>query len=114
MTEQELLVDLLDSWNKPVVLVDTNHTIVYVNGPARSTFAKWGDIVGNSIFHCHNEQSCQIIRDVFEKLEAGQEEVLIADNDRHRVYMRSVRDKDGKLIGYFERYDPPGDNRGHR
>jgi len=107
MNEADLLRCLLDSWNKPVVLVDTNHIIVYVNEPARSTYAKWGDILGKSIFHCHNEQSCKIIREVFEKLSTGQDEVQIAGNERHRVYMRAVRDKDGKLVGYFERYDPP-------
>lgn len=107
MKGTDLLIDLLDSWNKPVVLVDTNHTIVYVNEPARNTYATWGDIIGKSIFHCHNEQSCRIIRDVFGKLKSGLEEVLIVDNERHRVYMRAVRDKDGTLIGYFERYDPP-------
>jgi DUF438 domain-containing protein len=107
MSETDLLLKLLDSWNKPIVLVDTNHTIVYVNEPARKNFAKWGDIVGRSIFHCHNEQSSRIIREVFEELENGLEEVLIADNERHRVYMRAVRDKDGKLVGYCERYDPP-------
>ncbi len=107
MTDKDLLLNLLDSWNKPVVLVDTNHTIVYVNEPGRKNYAKWGDIVGKSIFHCHNEQSCQIIREVCKELENGREEVLIADNERHRVYMRAVRDKDGKLVGYYERYDPP-------
>jgi len=107
MNEADILAQLLDSWNKPVVLVDTNHTIVYMNAPAGKSFAKWGDIVGKSIFHCHNEQSSRIIRDVFEKLEMGQDEVLIADNERHRVYMRAVRDRGGRLIGYFERYDPP-------
>jgi nitrogen-specific signal transduction histidine kinase len=107
MKEADILAHLLDSWNKPVVLVDTNHTIVYMNAPARVSFAKWGEIVGKSIFHCHNEQSSRIIRDVFEKLEKGQDEVLIADNERHRVYMRAVRDRDGRLVGYYERYDPP-------
>lgn len=107
MKETDILVHLLDSWNKPVVLVDTNHTIVYVNEPARKSFAKWGDILGKSIFHCHNEQSCRRIREVFAELLHGRDEVLIADNERHRVYVRGVRDQDGNLIGYFERYDPP-------
>lgn len=107
MKKMDILVHLLDSWNKPVVLVDTNHTIVYVNEPARKSFAKWGDILGKSIFHCHNEQSCRTIREVFAELLNGRDEVLIADNERHRVYMRGVRDQEGSLIGYFERYDPP-------
>jgi hypothetical protein len=32
---------------------------------------------------------------------------LITDSPKHRIYMRAVRDADGKLIGYYERYEPP-------
>ena len=32
---------------------------------------------------------------------------MITDSPKHRVYMRAVRDEDGKVIGYYERYDPP-------
>jgi DUF438 domain-containing protein len=107
MNENEIMKCILDSWNKPVVFVDTDHVIVYMNEPARKNYAKWGDVIGKSIFHCHNEQSCRTIREVFMELEKGAEEVMITNSEKHRVYMRSVRDKNGKLLGYFERYEPP-------
>ncbi len=107
MNSIDVLVNILDSWNKPLVYVDTNHIIVYMNTLARSHYAKWGDVIGKSIFGCHNDQSSQGIKDAFEKLENGDEEVLLTNNEKHRVYMRSVRDKDGILLGYFERYEPP-------
>ena len=34
-------------------------------------------------------------------------EPLLAADDRWRVYMRAMRDADGELLGYFERYEPP-------
>jgi DUF438 domain-containing protein len=104
---EELLSDILDSWNKPVVYVDTDHIIRYMNEPAKKNYAKWGDILGKSIFHCHNDRSCRIIESSLELLRQGVDEILITDNEKHRVYMRGVRNRDGRLTGYFERYDPP-------
>ena len=102
----KLLSSILDSWHKPVVFVDADHIIRYMNAPARTHYAKWGDVIGKDIFHCHNEKSCQIIRESFQKLQNGEEEVLITSSEKHRVYMRAVRD-DGHLIGYYERYELP-------
>jgi DUF438 domain-containing protein len=107
MDKEKILSLILDSWNKPVVFVDTNHIIRYMNLPAKKHYSKWGDAIGKSIFDCHNENSCKIIKDVFVKLQDGSEEVLFTDNEKHRVYMRSVRGENGELIGYYERYDPP-------
>jgi len=98
---------ILDNWNKPVVFADTQHIIRYMNKPARLHYAKWGDIIGKSLFDCHNETSCRIIKECFPRLVAGAEEVLFTDNEKHRVYLRAVRDASGNLAGYCERYEPP-------
>ena len=103
----DILSHILNSWNKPIVFVDTNHIIRYMNTPAKIHYAKWGDIIGKSIFHCHNDNSSQIIKDAFTKLVNGQEEILLVNTEKHRVYIRSVRDENAKLVGYCERYDPP-------
>ncbi len=104
-----MLANLLDSWNKPVVFVDTNHIIRYMNKPAKIKYGKWGDVIGKSIFDCHKKTSCMIIKDAFLKLQKGEEEVLFTDNEKHRVYMRSIRDENGNLTGYCETYEPPAD-----
>lgn len=106
MEQLALLTFLLDSWKEGVVFVDTKHVIRYLNSAAKKQQAKWGDIVGKSIFDCHNANSCKIIRDCFVRLQNGEEEILFADHPDHRVYMRGVRDSKGKLIGYYERYEP--------
>ena len=105
--DDRLLERIFDSWNKPVVFVDSDHVIRYMNRPARRTYARWGDVIGKSLFHCHNETSCRKIREAWEEILAGAREVLITDSAKHRVYMRAVRDEEGALIGYYERYDPP-------
>jgi hypothetical protein len=38
-------------------------------------------------------------------MHAGEEERLITDNKKHRIYMRAVRDQDGRVLGYYERYE---------
>jgi hypothetical protein len=40
-------------------------------------------------------------------MRAGLAERLITDNEKHRIYMRAVRDGSGRLLGYYERYEPP-------
>ena len=107
MEQPKLLALIFDSWNESIVFVDTNHIIQYMNSPARMHYAKWGNILGKSIFDCHNADSCQMISDCFMRLQSGEEEVLFANNEKHRVYMRGVHDTNGKLIGYYERYEPP-------
>ena len=102
----ELLALILDSLNDAIVFVDTNHVIRYLNAAGKKQQAKWGNIIGKSLFDCHNANSCQIIRDCFARLQNGEEEVLFAENQKRRVYVRSVRDKEGNLIGYYERYEP--------
>jgi DUF438 domain-containing protein len=107
MEQLELLKLIFDSWNESIVFVDTNHIIRYMNAPAKVHYAKWGDVLGKSIFDCHNPDSCKIIRDCFVRLQNGENDILFADNEKHLVYMRAVRDTKDKLVGYYERYEPP-------
>jgi DUF438 domain-containing protein len=107
MKKEQILSLILDNWNKPIVFVDTNHIIQYMNLPAKKHYSKWGDVIGKNIFDCHNENSRKIINDIFMQLEDGAEEILFTDNEKHRVYMRGVHDEDGNLLGYYERYEPP-------
>ncbi len=106
--KKELLENFLNSLKDPFVFVDTDHVIRYMNKAAINTFKKGASHLGESIFACHNDHSCQIIREIFVKMQEGLEEQLITDNERFRIFMRAVRDSSGKLLGYYERYEPPG------
>ncbi len=46
--------------------------------------------------------------EILAAFQTGEDERLITDNAKHRIYMRAVRDPVGKLLGYYERYEPPG------
>lgn len=105
INDATMLARLLDSLKDPFVFVDTDHFIRYLNKVA---LERHGDkLKGTSIFDCHNERSNKMIREIFAKMADGLEEEIITDDEKHRIYMRAVRDEKGKLIGYYERYEPP-------
>ena len=107
MIDAPLMADILESLKDPFVYVDTDHVIRYMNKAAIHHYEEGADLIGRSVFDCHNERSCRLMKDIFAAFQAGEEERLITDNDRHRVYMRAVRDTNGQLRGYYERYEPP-------
>jgi PAS domain S-box-containing protein len=107
---ESLLEAFIESMGQPFVFVDTGHTIRYVSRTAESHYGmEKSELLGKSIFDCHNPESCRVIREVFTALEQGEEERLITDNARHRIWMRAVRGPDAELLGYFERYERPAD-----
>jgi len=98
---------LLDSLKDPFVFCDTSHVIRYMNRAAVERYAGKPAEIGRSIFDCHNDESNLQIAQVADTLALGEDEVLITDDERHRIYMRAVRDAEGTLLGYYERYEPP-------
>jgi hypothetical protein len=98
---------ILDSFKDPFVFVDLDHVIRYMNKAALRHYDEGAALIGCSIFDCHNEQSGKTIHEVFDALHKGEEERLITDDEKHRIFMRAVRDANGHLVGYYERYEPP-------
>jgi DUF438 domain-containing protein len=104
MESIEMLSAILDNWHKPLVFVDNEHIIRYLNRPAKKHYAKFGDVIGKSLFECHNADSRRKIKEGYAQLKAGAEEVMLEDSPKHRYYIRAVRDEKGNLLGYFDRY----------
>jgi DUF438 domain-containing protein len=101
---------LLDSLKEPLLFADTGHIIRYMNKVAKSFYKGGESLLGRSLFDCHNEESRQTIIEILEAMKQGLDERLYRDNEKHRVFMRAVRDTDGSLLGYYERYEPPAKN----
>ena len=106
MERVSLLESLLDSLKDPFVFVDTDHVIRYVNKAAKHHYDQGEALVGSSIFDCHNENSNVRILDVFEAMKKGEHERLLADDGKRRVFMRAVKNDEGEMIGYYERFEP--------
>jgi len=98
---------ILNSLKNPIVFCDLNHVIQYMNTAAIKHYKEGKALLATSIFDCHNDESNKVIRDVFAEMQNGLIEKKITDNAKHRIYMRSVRDENGTLLGYYERYEPP-------
>ena len=107
MDEAILHAALLDSLEDPVLFADCDHITRYMNAAAVAHYSEGRALIGRSLLDCHDEESNRMIHQVFEDLKSGATERLITDTEKWRIWMRAVRDPDGNLIGYYERYGPP-------
>jgi PAS domain-containing protein len=107
MVDATLMAAILDSLKDPILLADTEHVTRYMNKAAIAYYSEGASLIGRSLLDCHNEQSQQMMIEILTAMYQGEEERLITDNEKHRIYMRAVRDADGQVLGYYERYEPP-------
>ncbi len=107
MFDAKLLASFLHSLKDPFLFADTDHKIVFMNKAAVAHYEEGENLIGRSLLDCHNEQSRKTIVEILAAMERGEEERLITDNEKHRIYMRAVRSEDGEVLGYYERYEPP-------
>jgi DUF438 domain-containing protein len=101
------MATILDSLKDPLLFADTEHVVRYMNKAAVAHYSEGEGLIGRSLLDCHNQRSQQQIVEILAALQAGEEERLITDDEEHRIYMRAVRDADGQVLGYYERYEPP-------
>jgi PAS domain-containing protein len=112
MIDARLMAAILDSLKDPILVADTEHVTRYMNRAAMAYYEEGADLIGRSLLECHNERSQQMMVDILAAMQTeGLEEQLMTDNEKHRIYMRAVRDPEGGLLGYYERYEPPRDER---
>jgi PAS domain-containing protein len=108
MIDAELMAAILDSLKDPLLFADTDHVTRYMNKSAIAYYEEGQSLIGRSLFDCHNERSRATMVEILVAMQAeGLEEQLITDDEEHRIYMRAVRDADGRVLGYYERYEPP-------
>ena len=108
MLEVELLAAILDSLKEPILVADTEHVARYMNRAAVEYYEEGTSLIGRSLLDCHNEQSQTMMIDILAAMqEEGLEEQLITDDEEQRIFMRAVRDAQGRVLGYYERYEPP-------
>ncbi len=98
---------LLNSIKEPILVADTNHIVQYMNKAAIEHFEDGKKLLQSNLLDCHNEESQRMMIKILAEMQIGLEEKLITDDEKHRIFMRSVRENNGNLLGYFERYEPP-------
>jgi PAS domain-containing protein len=108
MIEATFMAAVLDSLKDPLLVADTEHVTRYMNKAAIAYYKEGANLIGRLLLDCHNAQSQQMMIDILAAMQTeGLEEQLITDNEKHRIYMRAVRDPSGEVLGYYERYEPP-------
>jgi DUF438 domain-containing protein len=107
--DSEICQAILDSFKYPIVFVDNEHIVRYLNQAARERYYDnrgYSPLIGKSIFECHNPSSVDIIQQMHKRLLEGESEIFLKINkDRQRVTVVAVRDCDGSLLGYYERFE---------
>ena len=98
MIDAPLVAALLDSMKDPVLFADTDHVIRYMNKAAIAHYEEGVALIGRSLLDCHNENSQRLIVEILAAMRTGEDECLITDNEQHRIFMRAVRDNNGKLL----------------
>jgi PAS domain S-box-containing protein len=96
---------ILDSIDSPIVFVDNDHIIRYLNKAAKVRYEKRGysDLRGKSLFDCHNPASTESIKQIHERLLTGETAVFLKVNkDQERITVVGVRSAAGQLLGYYE------------
>jgi len=110
MDERTIMKGILDSYPYPIVFVDRDYIIRFMNRYAQYHYYQergYRDLIGRSIFDCHDkESSVERIKAAFEKMKSDGKEAFVGVNLRNqRIYMQGVRDEAGSLIGFFERFE---------
>ena len=100
---------ILDSVPSPIVFVDNDHVIRFLNKAARQRYYErrgHSALIGKSLFDCHAPPSQEQVVAFHNRLMAGEDEIFLKVNkDGERVTVVRVRDLDGQLIGYYERFE---------
>ena len=107
MVDPSLMAAILDSLKDPILFADTEHVTRYMNKAAVAHYKEGETLIGRSLLNCHNERSQQMMIEILADMHQGLDERLITDNDEERIFMRVVRDSNGQVLGYYERYEPP-------
>lgn len=110
MEELEMYQAILDSYPYPIVFVDNEYVIRFMNQNAKYHYyseRNYKDLIGHSLFDCHNsEKSIEKIKQGYESIKKSGKEVFVCVTTRNqRVYMQGVKDAKGNWIGFIERFE---------
>jgi len=100
---ENIFKGILNALDFSIVFVNITHIITFMNKTAIEHYKDQGgeNLVGKSIFSCHNENSKMLILEGLKQLQRGLDKVLLFENEEIKEYMLAVRDN-STLLGYFE------------
>ncbi len=102
---------IVDADRCAVVICNLEHEIIYMNPAACARYVKWGgaELVGKSLFDCHNAASREMIHKVAAWFQESSDHNIIYtsrnEKENKDVYMVALRNEVGELIGYYEKHE---------
>lgn len=107
MTDTSLITAILNSLKNPILFADTDHIARYMNTAAIAHYDGGATLLGRSVLDCHKGESQGQMIEILAAMQEGETEWLITNNAEERIFMRVVCDDSGRVLGYYERYEPP-------
>ena len=109
-TELEIMRGILDSYPYPIVFVDGDFIIRFMNKRARYHYYEergYGPLLGKCLFDCHTAPGSEaMIRKAWASICQNGKEIFLKVNARNeRIFIQGVRGEDGRWIGFFERFE---------
>lgn len=110
MQEIEMYEGILNSYPYPIVFIDNDYIIRFMNKNAQYHYYEergYKDLIGKSLFDCHdNPKSIERIKQGYEGIKRNGKEVFVCVTSRNqRVYMQGVKNSKGEWIGFIERFE---------
>ena len=102
---------IVESMPMPVLYCDMDHVIRYLNREAKRYYyvtRPFPEMVGKNHEECHKPETWLRILNLYEKMKNdgfGEERVGTSEIEGYRIYMTPVRDDDGALVGYLQRFE---------
>lgn len=107
MEIEEMLIDITDKLASELVVCDISNKIVYMNRSAKERYKQYVDIdlVGHDLMAFINEEArsrLEMVVEWFKEDEANNRIFAYHDDEFDcDCYLNSLRDKDGRLVGYY-------------
>ena len=106
MEKIEMLEGILNSYPYPIVFVDNDYIIRFMNKNAQYHYYEergYKNLIGKSLFDCHSNER---IKKVYEGIKSNGKEMFVCVTARNqRVYMQGVKNEKGEWIGFIERFE---------
>jgi len=92
--------DFITQYTCAVTICDTDGIIVYMNEKSIANFSKWGgrELIGKSLFDCHNPTSNEKIREL---LKTGEDNIYFSKTSGKIIHQTAWREK-GIICGLVE------------
>ena len=110
MVMERLFMEVLEQERTSAVIFGTDGTILYMNPAAHGVYERHGsyDMIGRKFMDYHPQDTCRKIELAERWLQDDEDndeiELFYSDSPDRIVRILALRDDDGKVIGYCERY----------